>query len=772
MKVHREAGDAVLPIEDTAVDARSVSSNGLKVSRPVRSRRPKAEEHKGRTAKIVHRESNSALIISLPFDASKLKDSQLKKKRRRPPPPTQTTLPHRRLTSSHPSPYATPFYSFHERENDELKSKPYGGILSEAEADTSKTLPLAADRARFEDARQKAEDEWKLKTANAEAEGEMKGRSSQKVSGPPSKIKCINFGGYEIETWYAAPYPEEYSRNRVLYICEFCLKYMSSDYVAWRHKLKCPAKHPPGDEIYRDKSVSVFEVDGRKNPVYCQNLCLLAKLFLGSKTLYYDVEPFLFYIMTEYDELGCHFVGYFSKEKRPSSQNNVSCILTLPIHQRKGYGNLLIDFSYLLTRVERKTGSPEKPLSDMGLVSYRNYWRLILSYLLLDQKEPLSITDVSDATGMTADDIVAALEALRALVRDPVTKTYALRLDHAYFKQCIESWEAKAYVKLNPDALVWTPYIMGRSNLAHYDRAPPLPTIAPRDGEEGVKVVSPEEGVLQQQQEQQPQIESAASARSQETEMSNGPRTTNPDDTTLINLVNQPESHSGLISATITEKPPLPPSKIAAGPPPLTPTLIQPSLDNNDPVTPVPPKMNGTTFSTDNHSVLPQTLSIPPTRYEIFPPVPGTVSRRRGGWRGGPRKIATNTVSVSAATTPIRKGGKALGAGKGNNGVAVGKSPRVVRVQAKGVGKVPRSELSGGQVEGRRTRSKAVEGEVGKKSEEDEDDDYDDDEEGEAKKGDEAAGREGEMDNESKDGGEVEVTAGTEDADGDYQMVE
>ncbi len=156
-------------------------------------------------------------------------------------------------------------------------------------------------------------------------------------------------------------------------------------------QLKCPAKHPPGDEIYRDGSISVFEVDGRKNPLYCQNLCLLAKLFLGSKTLYYDVEPFLFYVMTEYDEFGCHFVGYFSKEKRPSSTNNVSCILTLPIHQRKGYGNLLIDFSYLLTRVERKTGSPEKPLSDMGLVSYRNYWRLVLCYQLREQKGPISI---------------------------------------------------------------------------------------------------------------------------------------------------------------------------------------------------------------------------------------------------------------------------------------------------------------------------------------------------------------------------------------------
>ena len=47
--------------------------------------------------------------------------------------------------------------------------------------------------------------------------------------------------------------------------------------------------------------------------VYCQNLCLLAKLFLDHKTLYFDVEPFLFYILTEVDRQGCHVVGYFSK---------------------------------------------------------------------------------------------------------------------------------------------------------------------------------------------------------------------------------------------------------------------------------------------------------------------------------------------------------------------------------------------------------------------------------------------------------------------------
>ncbi|KAI8960451.1 hypothetical protein F5Y11DRAFT_329951 [Daldinia sp. FL1419] len=395
-----------------------------------------------------------------------------------------------------PSSYSQPFYSFYDKEPDELKGKPYGGILSEEQADTTKTLPTKDDRRRFDEAKQKAEEEWRNRLLAMQAEAEVPVKKSRKASGPASQIECIEFGGWEIDTWYAAPYPEEYSRNRVLYICEFCLKYMNSDYVAWRHKLKCAAKHPPGDEIYRHGSVSFFEVDGRKNPVYCQNLCLLAKLFLGSKTLYYDVEPFLFYVLCEYDDLGYHFVGYFSKEKRASSQNNVSCILTLPIHQRKGYGHLLIDFSYLLTKVEEKTGSPEKPLSDMGLVSYRNYWRLVMCKYLIEhmpedksQKRGLSIRQISDDTGMTPDDVISALEALRFLVRDPVTQVYAFRIDISYCRKEVAKWEAKNYVRLNPKNLTWMPYVMGRSNATNFELGPALNTIAPREEDEEVKPV-------------------------------------------------------------------------------------------------------------------------------------------------------------------------------------------------------------------------------------------------------------------------------------------
>lgn len=636
-----EENDPVSEAQENVGKASTAGSIASRRSRPSRASRTPARRRSdvstSQPAAITQQNSKS-IILFIRLKPAKLKAIlQTKKKRERPRPAiAEPPTEHERPSTSH---YVTPFYAFHERENDDLKSKPYGGVLSEAEAETSKTLPLQADRSRFNEARQKAEEERAQKNSLSEAETELKGR--QKLAGPPSKIKCVYFGGHEIETWYAAPYPEEYSRNRLLYLCEFCLKYMSTDYVAWRHKLKCPAKHPPGDEIYRDKSISIFEVDGRKNPVYCQNLCLLAKVFLGSKTLYYDVDPFLFYVMTEYDDRGCHFVGYFSKEKRPSSLNNVSCILTLPTHQRKGYGNLLISFSYLLTRVEGKTGSPEKPLSDMGLVSYRNYWRLILSYELLKQTEPISIMDLSDRTGMTADDIVAALEPLRALLKDPVTETYALRLDTKYFQQCIEQWEAKAYITLNPYALVWTPYVIGRSNLAHYETAPAITTVAQREDEEEEKA-QPEEGVQQTvkaemiaaKDKKLEVIPVLDSGDSQDT--ANGAVSDNPDPADV--LPSGQNLDPALASLSVTPK------------------LARPPASS-------PLKLNGDTESL----ILPATPYIPPTRYELVPKIPGTQPRpKRGGWRGGPRKLAVNGTNTPSAsrTTPRNTKPRETGQGK------------------------------------------------------------------------------------------------------------
>lgn len=84
-----------------------------------------------------------------------------------------------------------------------------------------------------------------------------------------------------------------------------------------KHKSVCKCRCPPGNEIYRQGDIAVYELDGKeqKHKAYCQKLCLLAKLFLDHKTLYYDVTPFYFYVVTQVDEFGSHIVGYFSKEK-------------------------------------------------------------------------------------------------------------------------------------------------------------------------------------------------------------------------------------------------------------------------------------------------------------------------------------------------------------------------------------------------------------------------------------------------------------------------
>ncbi|XP_057272388.1 histone acetyltransferase KAT6B isoform X3 [Pezoporus wallicus] len=280
----------------------------------------------------------------------------------------------------------------------------------------------------------------------------------------------IEFGKYEIQTWYSSPYPQEYARLPKLYLCEFCLKYMKSKNILLRHSEKCGWFHPPANEIYRRNDLSVFEVDGNVSKIYCQNLCLLAKLFLDHKTLYYDVEPFLFYVLTKNDEKGCHLVGYFSKEKLCQQKYNVSCIMIMPQYQRQGFGRFLIDFSYLLSRREGQAGSPEKPLSDLGRLSYLAYWKsVILEYLNCHHEKQISIKGMSRATGMCPHDIATTLQQHSMI--DKRQDRFVIIRREKLISSHMEKLKANPRInEVDPESLRWTPLLVSNAAVSEEER--------------------------------------------------------------------------------------------------------------------------------------------------------------------------------------------------------------------------------------------------------------------------------------------------------------
>jgi histone acetyltransferase HTATIP len=289
-------------------------------------------------------------------------------------------------------------------------------------------------------------------------------------------IEMLELGKHRIMPWYFSPYPQELTSLDMIYLCEFCLKYMKSKKCLSRHTEKCNLRHPPGNEIYRKANISFFEIDGRKNKSYAQNLCLLAKCFLDHKTLYYDTDPFLFYVMTTSaaDNRGFHIVGYFSKEKESSEDYNVACILTLPPYQRKGYGKLLIEFSYELSKFEGKTGSPEKPLSDLGLLSYRSYWSETILEILVNlkpqdgscpapqggdnnagQRSVITINEISELTAVKKEDVISTLQYLNLI--NYYKGQYILTLTRDIMTAYERAMAKRRHQRIDPKCLHWTP---------------------------------------------------------------------------------------------------------------------------------------------------------------------------------------------------------------------------------------------------------------------------------------------------------------------------
>ena len=244
-------------------------------------------------------------------------------------------------------------------------------------------------------------------------------------SSSPAAVQLSS--SYSVDCWYFSPYPAPYRHMSTLHLCGLCFAYFDSASSLASHFLaRCAVYHPPGNEIYREAGdsggvggLSLFCVDGAMSALWCQCLCLCAKLFLDHKTAIFDCEQFLFFPLVRWlPGGGFSLLGYFSRSKGSFSgsadSHNVACLLTFPHHQQRGYGRFLIAASYALSRVEGRVGRPERPLSDMGRVSYRRWWteRLVEALAPYASGSSVMAAELSEQTAIQREDVVAALRDL------------------------------------------------------------------------------------------------------------------------------------------------------------------------------------------------------------------------------------------------------------------------------------------------------------------------------------------------------------------------
>ena len=320
-------------------------------------------------------------------------------------------------------------------------------------------------------------------------------------------IHQVVLGNLFFDAWYYSPYPDSIihqqtngsgsaasvdSRNGhgvhhaslraeepicpMLYVCPCCFRYTPVQHQLTQHlahhrhlRSENLERRQPVPEsafkVYEWEGYAVWEIDGEREKLYCQNLSLFGKLFLEQKSVFFDTGGFKYYALTHTKPQGAtatttktrgrrqrsssgamegddmlyqtRVLGFFSKENLSWDANNLACILIFPPFQHRQLGQLLMAVSYKLSGWEWEggvIGGPEKPLSAMGRKSYLRFWSERIARFIMGQtadadakrvfdishngrhrktiqprKEEMTVKEIGERTGMLAEDVVAAL---------------------------------------------------------------------------------------------------------------------------------------------------------------------------------------------------------------------------------------------------------------------------------------------------------------------------------------------------------------------------
>lgn len=153
---------------------------------------------------------------------------------------------------------------------------------------------------------------------------------------------------------------------------------------------------------------------------------------------------------------------------------------------------------YLLSKKEKRVGTPEKPLSDLGLLSYRSYWTLAVNQFLAtcSPEQKLTVEDIANATSITPDDVfytlrhqhliktVAPSSPKRVSVKNTgrgrgiggkrqvdedaevleIPRQYRIEWNPTTIQTAVRRWNDKGYLTLKPEQLKWSPFLTTRAH--------------------------------------------------------------------------------------------------------------------------------------------------------------------------------------------------------------------------------------------------------------------------------------------------------------------
>lgn len=99
-------------------------------------------------------------------------------------------------------------------------------------------------------------------------------RSHDDIVTRMKNIECIELGRHRLKPWYFSPYPQELTTLPILYLCEFCLKYLKSLKCLQRHLVRIvrmslisSTSSPVTENVAHDAHPLVFYVFGRLNVI-------------------------------------------------------------------------------------------------------------------------------------------------------------------------------------------------------------------------------------------------------------------------------------------------------------------------------------------------------------------------------------------------------------------------------------------------------------------------------------------------------------------------